>query len=113
CGGLASVNSRATPAKLRSLARPADTVIELKNVNDYADHEVVLMSTGSQGEPMAALSRLANDDHRQITIQPDDLVILASSLIPGNEKAVPLVIIGLWKLGANVINNGNAKVHSK
>jgi len=109
--GRSMVNNMGIAAKLGYLDVPADTVIELKNVNDYADHEVVLMSTGSQGEPMAALSRMANDEHRQITIQPDDLVILASSLIPGNENAVTRVINGLMKLGANVIHKGNAKVH--
>ena len=68
------------------------------------------MSTGSQGEPMAVLSRMANRDH-QIEIGEGDTVILASSLIPGNENAVYRVIDGLTKLGANVVHKGNAKVH--
>lgn len=109
--GRSMVNNMGIAAKLGYLDIPADTVIELKHVNDYADHEVVLMSTGSQGEPMAALSRMANNEHRQITIQEDDLVILASSMIPGNENAITRIINGLMKLGANVIHKGNAHVH--
>ena len=109
--GRSMVNNMGIAAQLGYLDIPANTVIDLKHVNDYADDEVVLMSTGSQGEPMAALSRMANDEHRQITIQEDDLVILASSLIPGNENAVTRIINGLMKLGAHVIHKGNAHVH--
>ena len=109
--GRSMVNNMGIAADLGYLNIPANTVIDLKHVNDYADHEVVLMSTGSQGEPMAALSRMANDEHRQITIQEDDLVILASSMIPGNENAVTRVINGLMSMGAHVIHKGNAHVH--
>src|SRR5699024_5765962 len=109
--GRSMVNNMGIASKLGYLDIPANTVIELKHVNDYEDHKVVLMSTGSQGEPMAALSRMANDEHRQITIQEDDLVILASSMIPGNENAITRIINGLMKLGANVIHKGNAHVH--
>jgi ribonuclease J len=69
------------------------------------------MSTGSQGEPMAALSRIANGDHPQITVEPDDVVVLASSLIPGNENAVSRVINGLSRHGVAVVHKGNAQVH--
>ena len=72
--------------------------------------QVVLICTGSQGEPMAALSRMASRDH-QIRIVEDDTVVLASSLIPGNETAVYRVINGLTRWGANVVHKGNAKVH--
>lgn len=109
--GRSMVNNMGIASKLGYLDIPDNTVIELKNVNDYSDHEVVLMSTGSQGEPMAALSRMANDEHRQITIQEEDLVILASSMIPGNENAITRIINGLMKHGANVIHKGNAHVH--
>src|SRR3546814_4134180 len=68
------------------------------------------MSTGSQGEPMAVLSRMANNDH-EIEPGPGDTVILASSLIPGNENAVYRVIDGLTKPGATVVHKGNAQVH--
>ncbi len=82
----------------------------MKTLDDLPDDEVVLVCTGSQGEPMAALSRMANRDH-QIRIVPGDTVILASSLIPGNENAVYRVINGLTRWGANVVHKGNAKVH--
>jgi ribonuclease J len=68
------------------------------------------MCTGSQGEPMAALSRMANRDHR-VVVGRDDTVVLASSLIPGNENAVYRVINGLIRLGADVVHSGNARVH--
>ena len=74
-------------------------------------HQMVLMSTGSQGEPMAALSRMANNSHQQVSLEPGDTVLLASSLIPGNENAIYRVIDGLTKLGANVVHKGNALVH--
>jgi ribonuclease J len=72
---------------------------------------VVLVSTGSQGEPMSALSRIAANDHHVVQIRPGDTVVLASSLIPGNENSVFRVINGLTRHGANVIHKGNALVH--
>ena len=84
--------------------------MDIKNIDDLPDNRVVLMSTGSQGEPMAALSRMANGDHR-VVVGEGDTVILASSLIPGNENAVFRIINGLLKLGAAVIHKGTAKVH--
>ncbi|MCW2801266.1 MAG: RNase family beta-CASP ribonuclease [Aeromicrobium sp.] len=74
-------------------------------------NNMVLMSTGSQGEPMAALSRMANNSHQQVSLEPGDTVLMASSLIPGNENAIYRVIDGLTKLGANVVHKGNALVH--
>ena len=88
---------------------PSGTVIELKNLDDYGDN-VVLISTGSQGEPMAALSRMANGDH-QIRVGQGDTVILASSLIPGNENSVYRVINELTRFGAKVVHKANALVH--
>jgi len=89
---------------------PAGVLIDYKKARDLPDDRIVYMSTGSQGEPMAVLSRMANLDH-EIEPGPGDTVILASSLIPGNENAVYRVIDGLTKLGANVVHKGNAKVH--
>ncbi|WP_341957207.1 ribonuclease J [Microbacterium sp. LWH13-1.2] len=89
---------------------PSGLLIDYKKARDLPDDKIVYMSTGSQGEPMAVLSRMANLDHA-IEPGPGDTVILASSLIPGNENAVYRVIDGLTKLGANVVHKANAKVH--
>ena len=91
------------------LTVPSGTVIELKDLDNYGDN-VVLISTGSQGEPMAALSRMANGDH-QIRVGQGDTVILASSLIPGNENSVYRIINELTRQGANVVHKANAFVH--
>ena len=88
---------------------PSGVVIELKDLESYGDN-VVLISTGSQGEPMAALSRMANGDH-QIRVGEGDTVILASSLIPGNENSVYRIINELTRQGANVVHKANAFVH--
>ena len=108
--GRSMVRNMAIAEKLGYLNVPEGILVDLKNVDDLPDNKVVLMSTGSQGEPMAALSRMANGDHR-ISIGKGDTVILASSLIPGNENAVFRVINGLMRLGADVVHKGNAKIH--
>jgi ribonuclease J len=84
--------------------------VDAKTLDNLPDDRVVLVCTGSQGEPMAALSRMANRDHR-IEVGEGDTVVLASSLIPGNENAVFRVINGLTRLGAHVVHKGNALVH--
>jgi len=89
---------------------PEGVLIDSKHAGDIPENELVYMSTGSQGEPMAVLARMANLEH-DIQVGEGDTVILASSLIPGNENAVYRVIDGLTKLGANVVHKGNAKVH--
>ncbi|HEY8651922.1 MAG TPA: ribonuclease J [Dermatophilaceae bacterium] len=96
--------------ELGYLKVPADTLVDLKKLTDYPDNKIVLICTGSQGEPMAALSRMANRDH-QIEVGVGDTVLLASSLIPGNENAVYRIINGLMRLGADVVHKGNAHVH--
>jgi ribonuclease J len=88
---------------------PADLVIDAKDLDQYDDN-VVLICTGSQGEPMAALSRMANGDH-QIRVGEGDTVILASSLIPGNENSVFRIINELTRFGAMVVHKANAMVH--
>ena len=108
--GRSMVRNMAIAADLGYLNVPENLIIDLKNADDYPADRLVFMSTGSQGEPMAVLSRIANQDH-QILIGEGDTVLLASSLIPGNENAVYRVIDGLTKLGANVVHKGNAKVH--
>lgn len=88
---------------------PAGVVIDQKELENYGDR-VVLICTGSQGEPMAALSRMANGDH-QIRVSEGDTVILASSLIPGNENSVYRIINELTRFGAKVVHKANALVH--
>ncbi|HIY42091.1 MAG TPA: ribonuclease J [Candidatus Nocardiopsis merdipullorum] len=89
---------------------PGDTIIDVKQLDQMRPDEAVLICTGSQGEPMSALSRMANRDH-QIRIEEGDTVLLASSLIPGNENSVNRVINGLTRWGAKVVHKGNALVH--
>ena len=90
---------------------PDNTLIDLKDIENYREDEVVIISTGSQGEPMSALARMANQEHPVSKLAPGDTVLLASSLIPGNENSVGRVINGLTRLGANVVHKGNAMVH--
>ncbi|MPV49565.1 MULTISPECIES: ribonuclease J [unclassified Pseudactinotalea] len=108
--GRSMVRNMGIAADLGYLTVPEGVLIDLKKVGDLPDDRVVLMSTGSQGEPMAALSRMANRDHK-VSIGPGDTVVLASSLIPGNENAVFRVINGLTRLGAKVVHQSNARVH--
>jgi len=90
---------------------PDGVIVDGRKVSEYRPEELVLVSTGSQGEPMAALSRIAANSHDSVRIEPGDTVVLASSLIPGNENAVYRVIDGLIRLGARVVHKGNALVH--
>ena len=108
--GRSMVRNMGIAADLGFLRVPAGVLIDAKRAADLPDDKIVYMSTGSQGEPMAVLARMANLEH-QIEIGRGDTVILASSLIPGNENAVYRVINGLMKLGANVVHKGNARVH--
>src|SRR6201747_966633 len=108
--GRSMVRNMGIAADLGYLKVPDGVLIEAKKAADLPDNKLVYMSTGSQGEPMAVLARMANMEH-QIEVGEGDTVILASSLIPGNENAVYRVINGLMKLGATVVHKGNAKVH--
>lgn len=108
--GRSMVRNMGIARDLGYLRVPDGLLVDLKALDDLRDDQIVLVCTGSQGEPMAALSRMANRDH-QIVIGEGDTVLLASSLIPGNENAVYRVINGLTRWGARVIHKGNAKVH--
>jgi ribonuclease J len=108
--GRSMVRNMGIAAELGYLKVPEGVLVDFKKAGDIPDNKIVYMSTGSQGEPMAVLARMANLDH-QIEVGDGDTVILASSLIPGNENAVYRVIDGLTKLGAHVVHRGNAKVH--
>ncbi|MBU6279343.1 MAG: ribonuclease J [Actinomycetales bacterium] len=108
--GRSMIRNMGVARDLGFLHIPDGTLVTSEQLADLPDERSVLVCTGSQGEPMAVLSRIANRDH-QISVGPGDTVILASSLIPGNEQAVNRVINELTKLGANVVHRGNALVH--
>lgn len=108
--GRSMVRNMTIAAELGYLRMPEGILVDPKRADEMPPNQVVFMCTGSQGEPMAALSRMANRDHK-VSITSDDLVILASSLIPGNENAVFRVINGLMRLGATVVHQGSARVH--
>jgi ribonuclease J len=108
--GRSMVRNMGVARELGYLRIPDGLVVDLKYVDDLPEDKVVLVSTGSQGEPMSALSRMANRDH-PIRITEGDTVVLASSLIPGNENAVFRVINGLSRLGAVVVHKSTAMVH--
>ena len=109
--GRSMVRNMGVARDLGFLTVPGNTLIELKNIEDYRDDQVVIISTGSQGEPLSALSRIANHEHPVIRAGEGDTVLLASSLIPGNENAVYRVINGLSRNGVRVVHRGNAMVH--
>lgn len=108
--GRSMVRNMNVAKDLGYLRVPPNLLVSSDNITALPDDEVVLICTGSQGEPMAVLSRIANRDHA-ISVGHGDTVILASSLIPGNENAVNRVINGLSRLGAHVVHKGNALVH--
>jgi ribonuclease J len=108
--GRSMVRNMTIAAEMGYLTVPPGVLVDVKAVDDLPAEQVVLMCTGSQGEPMAALSRMANRDH-PVQVGRGDTVVLASSLIPGNENAVFRVINGLMRLGATVVHQGNARVH--
>jgi ribonuclease J len=109
--GRSMVRNMGIAVDLGLLHVPEGLLIDLNEALELPEHEVLFVSTGSQGEPLSALSRMARGEHRQIRILAGDTVVLASSLIPGNETAVFGVVNGLARLGANVVHQGNAKVH--
>ena len=109
--GRSMVRNMGVARDLGFLTVPPDTLVDMRDLGDYAPEEVVIISTGSQGEPLSALARIAHRNHDRIHIEPGDTVVLASSLIPGNENSVFKVINGLTRLGANVVHKSNALVH--
>lgn len=90
---------------------PEGVLINLDSIKKYRPNEVVIITTGSQGEPMSALTRMAFSDHRKVDITKDDLIVISASPIPGNEKAVSIVINELFKIGAEVIYKSLMDVH--
>lgn len=109
--GRSMVRNMAIARDLGYLTVPSGVMVEAKELATLPPERQVLVSTGSQGEPMSALSRIAQRNHNFVHIEEGDTVLLASSLIPGNENAVYRVINGLSRWGANVVHKGNAHVH--
>jgi ribonuclease J len=109
--GRSMVKNMAIARELGLLKVPDGLLVDLKVIESMPARRVMLISTGSQGEPLSALSRMANREHQIIRVVPDDTIVLASSLIPGNENAVFRVINGLFRLGANVVHKSTALVH--
>ena len=110
--GRSMINNVKIASDLGYLKVKNNTLIDMKNIKSYADDEIVVLSTGTQGEPLSALTRMANGDHKQIHLNETDTVILSSSAIPGNEIAINNVINNLTKLGVNIIYSSLAKVHA-
>ncbi|WP_053957079.1 ribonuclease J [Inediibacterium massiliense] len=109
--GRSMINVVNVAMELGYLKVPEDMLIDINDINKYPNDEVVVITTGSQGEPMSALSRMASSEHRKLEIQPGDMVILSATPIPGNEKTVARVVNQLFQKGANVIYEALADVH--
>ena len=101
--GRSMVNVFSVATELGYLSIPENMIIDLNDISKYEDNEVAIITTGSQGEPMSALARIASSEHKKIEIKRGDLVILSSHTIPGNEKLVSKVINGLFEKGAEVV----------
>jgi ribonuclease J len=103
--------SVAIARKLGYLSIPEGIEIDIDDVNTYPDDEIIMVTTGSQGEPMSSLARMAAGTHKQIKIQPEDKVILSSKFIPGNEKAIANIINNLYRQGADVVYEKISRIH--
>ena len=97
--------------ELGFLTIPTDMEVEIDAIDDLLDNEIVMIMTGSQGEPMSALARMAAGTHKQITIKPEDTILLSSKFIPGNEKAITNIINNLYRRGADVIYEKISAIH--
>jgi len=109
--GKSMVNAVKVSQDLGYLNVPEGTLIHVNELKSYKDNEIVIITTGSQGEPMSALTRMANSDHKKVQIKPGDLVIISANPIPGNEKTVSRVINMLYEKGANVLYDALTQVH--
>ena len=109
--GRSMVNNTAMAQELGYMHIPEGTLISVDELNRYAPEEVVLITTGSQGEPLSALSRMASCSHRQVRVGPGDFIIISANPIPGNEKSVTKIVNGLLLLGAEVIYESMYDVH--
>ncbi|MBR7077611.1 MAG: ribonuclease J [Clostridia bacterium] len=109
--GRSMVNVVEVAVEIGYIKHAEDTIIDIEDVNNYNDNEIVIITTGSQGEPMSALTRMASATHNQVEVSSNDTIIISASPIPGNEKAIARMIDELFKRGANVIYKALADVH--
>lgn len=109
--GRSMVNAVKTSIELEYLNMPDNTLIDISEIKNYTDDKLVIITTGSQGETMSALSRIASNEHKQVSIRPGDKIIISASSIPGNEKNISNVINDLTKKGADVVYEGIADIH--
>lgn len=109
--GRSMTNVIAKAVELNYIKVPDGTMIDIESVNSYDPSELVIATTGSQGEPLSALSRMSSGDHRQVTITPNDFIIISANPIPGNEKLVTKVVNELMRQGAEVIYESMYEVH--
>ena len=109
--GRSMINIVAAAVELGYMKVPDGVLIDISDIRRYRNHEITLITTGSQGEPMSALYRMAFSDHMQVSLGLGDLVVLSASAIPGNEKLVGRIINELAKMGVQVINDAAADVH--
>lgn len=109
--GRSMVNVSRVAMEIGELRIPDECLIDIDTIDDYDDSEVLVMTTGSQGEPMAGLTRMAFAEHRKLQIRPTDMVIISATPIPGNEKFISRVINQLYRCGAQVVYSAMAEVH--
>ena len=109
--GRSMINVSETALKLNELKFSRDNIIDIDKIDKFADKELIIITTGSQGEEMSALTRMANDDFNKVHLGENDVVIVSASPIPGNEKAINTVINKLYRKGVEVIYNELADVH--
>ena len=109
--GRSMVNVVQTSIELGYLHAPEGTIIDIEDIRNYPANKIVIITTGSQGEPMSALTRMATSDHRQVDVIPGDTVIISATPIPGNEKLVAKTVDNLLKLGANVVHRREEGIH--
>ena len=110
--GRSMINNVKIASSLGYLKIRNNTLIDMKNIKDYSDDQIVVLSTGTQGEPLSALTRMANNEHKQVHLNSSDTVILSSSAIPGNEMPINNTINNLTKIGCDIIYDSLAKVHA-
>ena len=109
--GRSMINMITTSRELGYIKCPENIFIDIDMINNYTDEQLVIITTGSQGEPMSALTRMAAGDHRKVKITPNDLVIISATPIPGNEKFVSKVIDDLMQIGAEVVYSSLEDIH--